>query len=192
MTDAKQEAADEALAALAAAGDRAAFEMLVRRYKEPLYRFVRRYVGQADDAYDVLQDSFVSAWTALYRYDPKRPFAPWLRRIALNKCRDFGRRRAVRRMLLHLVAAEAPQLAATETETADEEAQASERLRRLDRAVAELPSRYKEPLLLTAIEGLSHDAAAEILGISAKAVEMRVYRGRQRLRDAMAIHLSEG
>jgi RNA polymerase sigma factor (sigma-70 family) len=185
VTDTKQEVADEALAALAANGDRAAFDILVRRYKEPLYRFIRRYVGQADDAYDVLQNSFVSAWAALHHYDPKRPFAPWLRRIALNKCRDFGRRQTVRRMLLRLVAAQPTYVAAVEADSADEEARASERLRRLDRAVSELPSRYKEPLLLTAMEGLSHDEAAQILKISSKAVEMRIYRARQHLREAM-------
>ncbi|MDE2135682.1 MAG: RNA polymerase sigma factor, partial [Alphaproteobacteria bacterium] len=106
MTDTAQGAADEALAAAAVRGDHMAFNVLIGRHKQPLYRFIRRHIGQADDAYDILQDSFVSAWTALPRYDPKRPFAPWLHRIALNKCRDFGRRQAVRRALLRIVAVE--------------------------------------------------------------------------------------
>ncbi|MDE2184901.1 MAG: RNA polymerase sigma factor [Alphaproteobacteria bacterium] len=166
--------------------------MLVKKHKEPLYRFVRRYVGQADDAYDILQDSFVSAWTALPRYDPKRPFAPWLHRIALNKCRDFGRRQAVRRALLRIVAVEPPDVSQSDAEIIDAEAQASNKLRRLNKAVADLPARYKEPLLLTAMEGRSHDEAAQMLGISSKAVEMRVYRARHQLRQAMGEEEAEG
>jgi len=67
------------------------------RHKGWLYQFIRRYVADRDDAYDVLQESFVSAWGALGRFDPERPLEAWLRRIALNKCRDRARRSAVRR-----------------------------------------------------------------------------------------------
>ncbi len=74
----------------------------------------------------------------------------------------------------------------------DAEAQASNRLRRLNRAVADLPVRYKEPLLLTAMEGRSHDEAAQILGTSCKAVEMRIYRARQHLREMIGEQESEG
>jgi RNA polymerase sigma factor (sigma-70 family) len=192
VTDTTQGGTDEALAASAARGDRAAFNALVKRHKEPLYRFVRRYVGQADDAYDVLQESFVSAWGALPRYDSNRPFAPWLHRITLNKCRDFGRRQVVRRALLRIVAVEPQDVSMSEADIMDAESQASNKLRRLDRAMADLPARYKEPLLLTAMEGRSHDEAAQILGISSKAVEMRVYRARHKLRQAMGEPEAEG
>lgn len=183
MTDDRDASTDEALAVSAAHGDRAAFDVLIRRHKDSLYRFARRYVGQADDAYDVLQDSFVSAWLALNRYDATRPFAPWLRRIILNKCRDLGRRQAVRRMLLRFVALEAGEQATLEV-SVESDLQDS-RLRKLDEAVAALPLRYKEPLLLTAMDGMSHEEAASILQISSKAVEMRLYRARQRLRDLL-------
>ena len=53
---------DAALAARAINGDRSAFNLIVRRHQEPLYRFIRRYVGDADEAYDLLQETFVSAW----------------------------------------------------------------------------------------------------------------------------------
>ena len=76
---------DASLAVAARQGDQAAFAALMRRHKGWLYRFIRRYVADRDDAYDVLQESFVSAWGALARFDPERPFEAWLRRIALNK-----------------------------------------------------------------------------------------------------------
>ena len=183
MTDAEDASTDEVLAVSAAHGDRTAFDLLIRRHKDSLYRFARRYVGQADDAYDVLQDSFVAAWLALNRYDPARPFTPWLRRIVLNKCRDLGRRQAVRRMLLRVVAIEAAEPAASETPI-ESDLQA-DRFNKLDQAVAALPSRYKEPLLLTLMDGMSHEETAAILKISSKAVEMRLYRARQQLREML-------
>src|SRR5215813_2702816 len=94
---------DASLALAARQGDQPAFAALMRRHKQWLYRFVRRYVGDRDDAYDVVQESFVSAWGALSRYDPGRPFEAWLRRIALNKCRDRARRNAVRRAALRML-----------------------------------------------------------------------------------------
>jgi RNA polymerase sigma-70 factor (ECF subfamily) len=182
------EPSDETLAFQAQQGDKSAFDELVRRNKAPLYRFVRRYVGDRDDAYDIVQDAFISAWGALKRYDPNRAFATWLRTIALNKCRDFGRRRAVRRLLLRAKAVEPVE---PETYEATREAVAVEvretvRLRRLDQAIAALPAFYKEPLLLTMVSGLSHQDAARQLKTSAKAIEMRLRRARKKLTAALS------
>jgi RNA polymerase sigma factor (sigma-70 family) len=178
---------DEFLATRAKAGDRAAFDVLVRRHKEGLYGFVRRYLGSADEGYDVLQEAFVSAWLGLRRYDPERPFLPWLRTIVLHKCRDFGRRQAVRRLFLRAFARETAGEQTTAHLERDREAEAelAERLRRLDRAIADLPAYYKEALLLTTASGLSHKEAAEMLKTTPKAVEMRLARARSRLLAAM-------
>ena len=183
MSAARPDESDAALAARAIKGDRSAFSLIVRRHQEPLYRFIRRYVGDADEAYDLLQDTFVSAWQALGRYDPTRPAATWLRRIALNKCRDWGRRRTVRRFFYGAASLEAADVAsiANVEDSADEAAMV-----RLDRAIALLPSQLKEPLLLTAFEGLSQEDAGQALGITAKAVETRVYRARKLLAEALA------
>ncbi len=88
---------DDTLIAAALGGDNAAFSALMGRHKQPLYRFVRRYVGDADESFDLVQETFVAGWSALNTFEHGRPFAVWLRRIALNKCRDWGRRRQVRR-----------------------------------------------------------------------------------------------
>ncbi len=170
------------LAVRAQAGDARAFDALVAREKAGLYSFVRRYVGDPDHAYDIVQDTFVAAWRALRRYDPARPFGVWLRRIALNKCRDFSRRARVRRLAMAAFAVEPsrPSLEANAGVTGQEEL-----LARLDRAIARLPALYKDPLLLTTAGGLSHEAAAGVLGVSAKAVEMRLYRARRRLAEIL-------
>ena len=177
---------DGALAIRAAAGDEQAFEALVGRHKVALYRLARRYVGDADDADDIVQASFVSAWGALKRYDPTRGFAAWLRTIALNKCRDHGRRAVVRRLLMIPVAATTVDFIADPQPGAEAELIAQEELAILNRAIVRLPRALKEPLLLTVIAGLSQAEAGRELGISAKAVETRVYRARRALTEAIA------
>ena len=181
---------DEQIAGVAKDGNRDAFELLVRRHKVSIYGFVRRYVGQGDDAYDILQNCFVSAWMGLARYDPARPFLPWLRVIALNKCRDFARRKKVRKLILKAFAAEAEASSPAEV-LVDLDAEA-ERLSRLDKAIARLPAFYKEPLLLTTVSGLSHIEAAEELGTTPKAIEMRLYRARRKILSDMEPDSGEG
>lgn len=175
---------DAALIAAALNGDNASFSALMTRHKDALYRFIRRYVGDADESFDLMQETFVASWSALNTFESGRPFSVWLRRIALNKCRDWSRRRQVRRFFFGaspLEAADSAPLASTPDASAHEE-----RLAALDAAVAALPAPLKEPLLLTVFEHLSQAETASLLGVSAKAVETRVYRAKQRLREALS------
>ncbi len=175
---------DDSLAARAQQGDHQAFDMLIGRHKEFLYRLVRRYIGNSDDAYDLLQETFIAAWENLHRYDPQRSFIAWARTIALNKCRDFSRRRRFRRWIKQLVAVEPPSEPVspeTAADLAEAEFEKNDRLRRLDEAIAVLPALYKEPLLLTIISGLSQQATAAALKTTPKAIEMRLRRARQQL-----------
>ena len=151
----------------------------MRRHKGWLYQFIRRYVGDRDDTYDVLQESFVSAWGAIARFDPERPIEAWLRRIALNKCRDRARRNAVKRAA-HAVLAWTGQQAEATARVPDHGAQ-DQALKRLETAIQELPRALKEPLVLTMLEGLSHKEAGELLKLNAKAIETRVYRAKKQL-----------
>ena len=180
---------DETLASRAQQGDRKAFDLLVNRHKAPLYRLLRRYVGNADEAYDLLQETLISVWESLPRFDSKRSFVAWTRTIALNKCRDFSRRQRARRWFSTVLAAEPPPLPlspAEDAELIEVQAQHDKRLRRLDAAIAALPALYKEPLLLTTIDGLSQDAVAAILNTTTKAVEMRLRRARHRLAEVLS------
>jgi len=170
---------DAALAIAARGGDQDAFAHIMRRHKGWLYQFIRRYVADKDDAYDVLQESFVSAWGAMSRFDPERPLEAWLRRIALNKCRDRARRSAVRRAALSVLGWLGAQ--SESSPTPHDAAAADQVLKRLDAAIGKLPQSLKEPLLLTVFEGKSHKEAGDVLGINAKAVETRVYRAKKQL-----------
>jgi len=175
-----EDLSDASLARAARQGDHAAFGQIMRRHKGWLYQFIRRYVADKDDAYDVLQESFVSAWGALARFDPERPFEAWLRRIALNKCRDRARRNAVKRAALTMLGWTGQQNE-TNTPVPDRTATVDQALKRLETAIGALPRSLKEPLVLTMLEGHSHKEAGELLGINAKAVETRVYRAKRQL-----------
>ncbi|MBY0563682.1 MAG: RNA polymerase sigma factor [Hyphomonadaceae bacterium] len=183
MSAPSPESDDASLVAATLAGEENAFSLLVRRHKEKVYRFVRSYVADADEAYDLAQEAFAAAWSALARYDADRPFPAWIKRIALNKCRDWARRRAVRRFFFGAESIEtSPDLPAT-IDPDDEALQRN--LSRLDQAIAALPAGLKEPLLLTAIDGMSHHDAARVLHLTPKAVETRVYRAKLALSRAL-------
>ncbi|MBB5745680.1 RNA polymerase sigma factor [Brevundimonas variabilis] len=182
------------LPARAAAGDRAAFSDLMRETRSALFRFVRRYVRDEQDALDLLQETYAAAWLAIRGYDPARPFEAWLRTVALNKCRDWSRRRFVRRIIRGATDLSSPQaLAVPDAAMApDEQIDAAQSLARLNFELSRLPPHLKEPLLLTAIEGRSQSEAAAILKISVKAVETRIARGRKTLALRLRVASDDG
>ena len=189
MTAQESAPSDEALALRAQQGERRAFDLLIYRHKSTLYRIVRRYVGDSDEAYDLLQEALISVWEGLDRYDARRSFLAWTRVIALNKCRDFSRRRRFRRLLVDTFVSEPIATTSTAPTEPDEThyiaMQQEQRLRRLEEAIAALPPVYKDPLVLTTAGGLSQEATAVVLKTTTKAIEMRLRRARAKLRRAL-------
>jgi len=176
------ECSDGDLVALSLAGRDDAFAEIVQRHREPIFRLVRGYVGNPEEALDLVQESFISAFKHLDRFDQERPFRSWLARIAINKCRDWARRRAVRRLLLlESWSSETIGLVPDPEPGADKTAADRQELDLLWQAVAALPAPLKETLILRTIEGLSQSETAAALGISEKAVETRLYRARRSL-----------
>ena len=169
------------LARRAVGGDRAAFSALMTAHKEGLYRFVRRRVPDAEEAFDVVQEAFVSAWKAIARFDPDRSFGVWLRSIALNKCRDRARRAVVRHKLMGYCPPEAVDLVRDEALSPEEDLIVRDDLANLASALANLPCHLKDALMLTAVDGMSQAAASAILGCSVKSIEYRVHRARAML-----------
>ncbi|MBC7504201.1 MAG: RNA polymerase sigma factor [Sandarakinorhabdus sp.] len=158
----------------------------MRRHEARLYRLIRSLIGSDSEAVDLVQESFVAAWLALKSYDPARPFGTWLARIAINKSRDWGRRRAVRRLFTFAAPLEGGVLEiADDAIGAEVMAADRQRLTAVARELAKLPAPLKEPLILCAVDGLSQANAAEVLGISEKAVETRIRRARAKLAEIL-------
>lgn len=178
---------DGELATLSIAGRQPAFAEIVRRYRQPVFRLARACLGDPDEALDLVQETFVSAHQALPRYDGERSMKAWLSAIAINKCRDWARKRAVRRFLSFALPIDSQAEAVVDDQVAIDDAAADrEELDRVTRAISTLPTNLKEPLVLRTIEGLSQAETAEVLSISQKAVETRVYRARARLLEKLA------
>ncbi|MBO9579594.1 MAG: RNA polymerase sigma factor [Sphingobium sp.] len=177
---------DGELAALSIAGRDTAFAEIMRRYREPVYRIVAGNIGDPDEALDLVQECFVSAHRALRRYEPDRPMRRWLATIALNKCRDWRRRRAVRRLFVFALPLEgAATRVAEERSLPDAEVAGRQEMARVSRAIAELPAALREPLVLRTLQDMGQAETAATLSISEKAVETRVRRARARLAERL-------
>ncbi len=164
-------------------GRKEAFRPLVDAYFARLVRVARAVVGDAEEAYDLVQEAFIAAYRAIDTFMPGRPFYPWMRGILLNRCKVYmrTRRRNARRSR---AAAERPGhwvLGAT-VSPAPERRRTSDLVRR---AMAQLDEDDREILVLKHIEGYSYDELAETLGIGSGTVASRLYRARGRLKQAL-------
>lgn len=177
---------DGALARRACGGDQQAYRALAERHRDAVYRLVRGAIGDADEALDVTQEAFIAAFGALHRYDPARPFRAWIARIALNKARDWGRRRAVRRLFSFAMPEAAASSVSDDAIAPDRLAEDREALARASAAVAGLPPRLKETLPLRTVEEMTQAEAAATLGVSEKTIETRLYRARLKLAEILA------
>lgn len=161
-----------------------AFGELVRRYQDRLYNAVYRFLGNADDARDVVQEAFLSAFRALRKFRGGSQFFTWLYRIALNHAVDWKRRGKTLRALSEAGQDHAhyepvdPSLLASP----DWYLQRAEEDERLHQALAKLSNEYRLVLILRDIEELSYEQIAEILDIPIGTVRSRLHRARLELR----------
>jgi RNA polymerase sigma-70 factor (ECF subfamily) len=162
----------------------AAFEALVRRHQGPVYNFCLRMLGQADDAADVAQETFVQLYSNLGRLDEREPIAPWLFRVARNRCIDVIRRRRT-------VPLNPPDASADDApgfEPVDSEPLPDELLERADlqqvlsRAIANLPAAYAEVVALRYAGDRSFAEIAAILDCDEGAARVRFHRAKALLR----------
>lgn len=185
MTSSLSEPDDRTLAAQALAGRQDAYGALMARHRDAVWRLARGHVGDADEALDITQETFVAAFAALARYDGARPFRVWIARIALNKCRDWARRRAVRRFFTFARPIDDALSIADLAQTPEETLQSREQLAQINAAIAALPANLKDVLLLRTIEGMGQADVAQLLGLTEKAVETRLYRARAKLTEIL-------
>jgi RNA polymerase sigma factor (sigma-70 family) len=171
------------------AGEDQAFDVLIDRHQKGLFRSIFRHIPNEADALELTQETFVRAYFNIGKFRPSAKFVTWLYRIAMNLCRDRSRRRAYRHSLRTISIdadefEEQTQLSAVERGP-DRRTQDREKVRAVEKAISELPQDLMNTLILTALEGRTHVEAAELLGISPKTVEARVYRARRILLQKM-------
>jgi RNA polymerase sigma factor (sigma-70 family) len=170
-------------------GEDLALNEIMGRYKHRLFSFIRRYAGDDETAYDILQETFTKLYFSAGTYNPEYKFSTWLFQIALNLCRDHARKGGWK-LLLSLDAEDADGNALHHTIPADTidvigHIDAKKQLARVDKAIQKLPHKLKTALILFAVEERSQEECAELLGITPKALEARVYRARKILSNKL-------
>ena len=183
LEEGRSEPTDHELLRRAAEGDQDAFEALYGRYHRVVYRFARAMTGASDVAEDVTQDVFVAVIRELHRYDPSRAaFTTYLygiaRNVSLNRLRSQQRLRPLDRIGLNVQYSGA-------ADDPFERIDSSETAAMVRRALRELPSRYRELILLCDLHGLAYAEAAMVTGRSVGAVRAGLHRGRHLLRQLL-------
>lgn len=179
---------EQGLVDRARAGDRAAFESLVRQHADRLHAVVRRLVDDEHDAQEVTQETFLRAWRAIGAFKGDSQFFTWLYRIGVNE----ANRRTARNRTRGPVASLDDQIEPADARPGPAQSLEHDDLRRaLERAIRELRSGYRAPLVLRDIEGLSTTQAAQILGLGEPAFKSRLHRARLEVRAAIRDHLPE-
>ena len=190
---------DEDLVARARTKDFAAFEELVDRYEDKIFRLAFRFVRNETEAKEIVQDTFLLVWRKLDTFKGDSQFGSWLYRVATNTA--LMRLRAQRRHP-EISTEELPvdyldnygQLPAAGENWAkrpDDELQSDELRRRIQKAVDELPDIYRTVFLIRDVEGLSTEETAEVLEISIPTVKTRLHRARLALRDAITRYFDQ-
>ena len=172
------------------AGEDLALNELMARWQQPLVNYLARLCGSEATALDLAQETFVRIYEARARYDTRGKFATWLYTIAGNLARNAHRWQQ-RHPTVSLetptdetggtLGANLPDLKATPDANAD----THERAQAVRAALAELPEDQRAIVLLSEYEDRSHGEIAAVLGCTAKAVETRLYRARQTLREKL-------
>jgi RNA polymerase sigma-70 factor (ECF subfamily) len=169
--------ADAWLVAKAKTGSIEAYEVLIRRHRDRIYRIALRMLGNPHDAEDIAQDVVIQVWTALVGFAGDSLFTTWLYRIVVNRCLNHIKRRRHDTPLVDPDIVTSP--------GADAHAVARDRLRATMRAITELPVEQRAPVVLVDVEQLSYDEAATILNVSEPTVRGRLYRARRQLAETM-------
>jgi len=176
------------------AGDRTAFESLVRRHERRVYRVTIAVLGNAEDAEEAMQDTFVKAYRHLGQFRRESKFTTWLTRIAIN---EAIQKRQGRRDFISLDesrgASELSMPWRTESWRSDpEKVYGKQELRRIVEAeIQRLPPIYREAFVLRDIEEMTAEEAAEAIGITVEALKSRLLRARLMVREALAASLQE-
>jgi RNA polymerase sigma factor (sigma-70 family) len=171
-----------ALAAAFREGDRAAAEVVAVHLAPYVVRLVRRLTAWQNDADDLVQDVIVEALTARTKFRGEAKLETWITRIAINRVRAHGRKQWLRRRLF---AAWAGRNQETAAPPADAAAQINEQAQSVRDAVATLPTKSREAMVLHYLQGLTTAETAAALGVSIGAVEVRLSRARDKLRELL-------
>jgi RNA polymerase sigma-70 factor (ECF subfamily) len=185
------EDADRALVERVKAGDDAAFERLFSRHAERIFRFASRMCRHAQDAEDILQDTFLAAYRHLNTFGGKARFTTWLYTIAANSCRRTRRRASAAATIEEADRGDGRVPVDDWTRRPDVQAMRKDTRRAIEDAVAGLPKDQRLVLVLRDMEGLPAEEVGRITGASVAAVKSRLHRARLAVRNDLTRRFQE-
>lgn len=177
---------ERALAEACCAKDRLAEDELYTRYAARVYTLCRRYLGDADDAKDLMQEALIQAFDKIptFRYSGKGSLYGWIRRIAINKALDQVRRKRWKTISLDFGKhADIPDPTDEEMEKIPQE--------KLLEWIARLPDMRRTIFNLYCIDEYSHKEIAEALGITEKGSASALTKARKQLKEEIRLYLKE-
>jgi RNA polymerase sigma-70 factor (ECF subfamily) len=182
---------DEALVERARAHDRAAFELLMRRHNQRVYRVVRSLLRDADEIEDVIQQSYLQAFLHLDQFGGNARWSTWVCRIAINEALARIRQRG--RFVSIDAASEEAMADFSKGPDGDPERKAAGREfgAMVEQAIDGLPDIYRSVLILREIEGMTTEETAAVLGVEIDVVKTRLHRARAALRSAIENRVGE-
>jgi RNA polymerase sigma-70 factor, ECF subfamily len=180
--------ADTELMRQGMAGDTAAFWQLAHRHRAMVYRIARGIVRTPEDAEDVVQEVFLSAYRALDQFDLRREPAAWLRAIAVNRSITACRQRS---RAWTLVDSSSAVEAVSRLGVPEEHAEEADMRARLSEALVSLSPRQRAVVTLSGLDGLTPEQIAEAMGCRVGTVKTHLHRARERLAHLLADHLRE-
>lgn len=189
---------DAALMLRVQQGDLAAFEILVEKYRQPVFNFIHRTLRDAEETEDLAQQVFVQVWKAASRYRVASRFSTWLFTIARNLCLNEIRRRS-RHPAESLDAPMESDEGTFERDYADNEARSvgsqvllAELTAKIDEALQDLPESQRSAILLVREKDLPYEDIARILDVSVSATKSLIHRGRETLKRRLKAYLGSG
>lgn len=179
------EQSDADCIAKARGGDRAAFDVLVRRYQDRLYNTLVRVMSSTDDALDIAQDAFVQAYLKLDTFRGTAAFYTWLYRIAFNLAMSHRRKR---RPLTIMDSSDTTRTIepASDDCSPSEGLESAERVATVQAAIHDLADEHRQVVVLRELEGCDYEQIADILEIPIGTVRSRLFRARAQLKEKLA------
>ena len=178
-----REAPDKALVSLAQGGESAAFEELVRRYRNDVFALSYHYLRDREEAWDISQEVFSKAHRALGRFRGEASIKTWLLRITANRCKDYFKKRRLRTVALEdaLGGQDSPSTGLRP----DRAASARELGESIDAALAGLSEKHRTAFILREFEGLSYEDMSGVMRCSLGTVMSRLHHARKKLQKAL-------
>ncbi len=186
MNEAMRARTEESLVDAAKRGDLDAFTELVRRAQERIYALIYGMTRNRQDADDLTQETFLSAYRAMPGFGGRSTFSTWAHRIAVNLTLNHLKKRGREKGRTELDEnAALPEGSAADHLSPEDETLRAGLHEKIDEAIRALPPLYRAAFTLVEMRGMSHAEAAEILGCSENTVSWRMHKARKMLRETL-------